>query len=350
MRNVGRPAVLIEQEGQAMSERTPDVFLSGLLFADIVFSGMTKPPTLGTETWTRGMDSGPGGIANFAVALRRLGLRTALAAAFGADMLGDYCWAELAGREGVDLTRSRRFPGWRTPVTVALAYDNDRALVTHGQPPPLSPDDLVGQPPASRAAAVHLGEEPQSWLARAQAQGTLVFADLGWDPSGAWAPETLEQLSHCHAFLPNAGEAMRYTATGSPDAALARLADLVPVAVVTLGPDGALAVDNTTGESAAVSGLRVPALDPTGAGDVFGAAFIFATLASRPLAERLRFANLAAALSVQRLGGAMAAPSWADIAEWWRTTRAGDPDLVREYAFLDDWISENVTFEGWDNP
>lgn len=33
-----------------MSERTPDVFLSGLLFADIVFSGMTKPPTLGTET------------------------------------------------------------------------------------------------------------------------------------------------------------------------------------------------------------------------------------------------------------------------------------------------------------
>ncbi|MCW6007040.1 hypothetical protein K1W54_21000, partial [Micromonospora sp. CPCC 205371] len=174
--------------------------------------------------------------------------------------------------------------------------------------------------------------------------------DLVGPPSAPGPRETLEQLSHCHAFLPNAGEAMRYTATDSPDAALARIADLVPVAVVTLGHDGALAVDNTTGESAAVSGLRVPALDPTGAGDVFGAAFIFATLTDRPLAERLRFANLAAALSVQRLGGAMAAPSWADIAEWWRTTRAGDPDLVREYAFLDDWISENVTFEGWDNP
>jgi sugar/nucleoside kinase (ribokinase family) len=342
------------KDSSVTEQQTPDVFLSGLLFADIVFSGMAKAPTLGTETWTRAMDSGPGGIANFAVALRRLGLRTALAAAFGADMLGDYCWAELAGREGVDLSRSRRFSDWSTPVTVALAYDDDRALVTHGQPPPLIADELVGQPPASRAAAVHIGEEPQEWLVRAQAQGTLVFADLGWDPSGAWAPEVLEQLSHCHAFLPNAGEAMSYTGTDSPTAALARLADLVPVAVVTLGPDGALAVDNTTGESGSVSGLRVSTLDPTGAGDVFGAAFIFATLAERPLAERLRFANLAAALSVQRLGGAMAAPSWADIAGWWRTARAGDPDLGRDYAFLDAWIPEYLTgqeqFEGQDTP
>jgi len=330
--------------------QVPDVFLSGLLFADVVFSGLEKPPTLGTEIWTRGMDSGPGGIANFAVALRRLSMQTALAAAFGADMLGDYCWAELAGREGVDLSRSRRFPGWPTPVTVSLAYDNDRALVTHGQPPPLAADDLVGQPPPSRAAAVHIGEEPQGWLARAHAQGTLVFADLGWDPSGSWAPEVLEQLSTCHAFLPNAGEAMRYTATDTPAAALSRLADLVPVAVITLGPDGALAVDNTTGESTSAPGLPVTMLDPTGAGDVFGAAFIFATLASRPLAERLRFANLAAALSVQRHGGAMAAPTWADIAEWRRTIRAGDPDLGRDYAFLDECIPENVTFEGWDNP
>jgi sugar/nucleoside kinase (ribokinase family) len=334
--------------------QTPDVFLSGLLFADIVFSGMDKAPALGAETWTRGMDSGPGGIANFAVALRRLGLRTSLAAAFGTDMLGDYCWAELAGREGVDLSRSRRFPGWRTPVTVALAYDDDRALVTHGQPPPLATDDLVGRPPVSRAAAVHIGTEPQRWLARAQEQGTLVFADLGWDPSGAWSPEVLEQLSHCHAFLPNAGEAMAYTGTDSAEAALARLAARVPVVVVTLGPDGALAVDNTTGESASVAGLPVAAVDPTGAGDVFGAAFIFGTLANRPLAERLRFANLAAALSVQRPGGSMAAPSRADIAGWWHTTRAGDPGLRRDYAFLDSWISDYLTgqeqFEGQETP
>ena len=131
---------------------------------------------------------------------------------------------------------------------------------------------------------------------------------------------------------------MRYTGTDSPSRALARLAEHVPVAVVTCGPDGALAVDGSTGESASVKGLPVAALDPTGAGDVFGAAFIAATLHGWPLAERLRFSNLAAALSVQRIGGATAAPTWADIAEWWRGPRAGDPDLRRDYAFLDQSI------------
>jgi sugar/nucleoside kinase (ribokinase family) len=296
------------------------------------------------------MDAGPGGIANFAVALCRLGMRTALAAAFGADLLGDYCREELATREGVDLSPSRRFPGWPTPITVSLAYDDDRALVTHGQAPPVSADELVGQPPLSRAAAVHIGPEYQGWLGRAHAQGTLVFADLGWDPSGDWAPEVLDQLAFCHAFLPNANEAMRYTATDSPQAALVRLAQLVPVAVVTLGADGALAVDNITGESASVPGLHVTAVDSTGAGDVFGAAFIVATLAGRPLAERLRFANLAAALSVQRIGGATAAPTWTDIAQWRRATRAGDPGLCGDYAFLDRFapteLNEHDQFEG----
>lgn len=312
---------------------TFDVFLAGLLFYDLVFTGLDKPPTLGAEVWTDGMGTGPGGIANFAVALRRLGARTALAAAFGDDRFGNLCWATLADGEGVDLTRSRRFAHWPHPVTVSLAYDGDRALITHGRPPPVPADELIGEPPPSRAAMVHIGEWEQHWLARAQANGSLVFADVGWDPSETWTPEVLEQLTHCHAFLPNAVEAMRYTGTDSPAAALRKLADLVPVAVVTRGADGALAVDATTGESADVPGLRVAARDTTGAGDVFGAAFIVATLGGWPLAHRLRFANLAAALSVRQLGGAAAAPTWSDIGAWWRTTRT-DPD----YAFLDDVI------------
>lgn len=323
-----------------------DVFLSGLLFYDMVFTGLEKPPTLGAEVWTDAMGVGPGGIANFAVALRRLGARTSLAAAFGADAYGDFCWDALTSGEGVDLSRSRRFPEWSTPVTVSLAYGNDRALVTHGRPPPVGADELIGQPPVSRAAMVHIGPWEQGWLARAQAQGSLVFADVGWDPSDAWSPEVLHQLSYCHAFLPNAMEAMYYTGTDTPAAALRRLADLVPVAVITCGADGALAVDGTTGESASVPGLNVPALDTTGAGDVFGAGFIVASLAGWPLADRLRFANLTAALSVRRLGGAPAAPTWADIAAWWRS---GDPGMRREYGFLEPAIRRTER-EGWEPP
>jgi sugar/nucleoside kinase (ribokinase family) len=310
-----------------------DVFLSGLLFYDMVFTGLEKPPTLGAEVWTDQMGAGPGGIANFAVALSRLGARTSLAAAFGADTYGDLCWDVLSRQEGIDLSPSRRFAGWSTPVTVSLAYDEDRALVTHGTPPPVTADELIGLPPVSRAAMVHIGPWEQDWLARAQAQGSLVFADVGWDPSGAWSPEVLRQLSSCHAFLPNAMEAMHYTGASTPAGALHRLADLVPVAVITCGADGALAVDATTGESASVPGLSVPALDTTGAGDVFGAGFIVASLAGWPLADRLRFANLTAALSVRRPGGAPAAPTWAEIAAW---RRAGGNT---EYGFLDTAIA-----------
>ena len=329
---------MVPEQDAAATEPPVDVFLSGLLFLDLVFTGLDSPPAGGTEVWAKGLGTGPGGIANFAVALRRLGLSTSLATAFAADVPGDLCHRMLEA-EGVDLSRSRTFDGWSTPVTVALPYDGDRALVTHGEPPPMSQDDLVGEPPPSRAVLVHLAPDSGRWVARSQELGSLVFADVGWDPSQRWPTELLEQLTSCHAFLPNADEAMGYTRTDTPATALSRIADLVPLAVVTLGRDGAIAVDGTTGEEASAPGLAVDVVDATGAGDVFGAGLTAATLAGWPLAERLRFAVLTSALSVQRPGGGAAAPGWPEISAWWRTAREGrDAALHRDYSFLQDVI------------
>ncbi|MFI7704213.1 PfkB family carbohydrate kinase [Nonomuraea sp. NPDC049480] len=310
-----------------------DVFVSGLLFFDVVFSGLDHAPKLGAEAWTTEMATGPGGIANFAFALSRLGLRTGLAAAFGDDPFGRHCWDTLADQEGVDLTRSRRFPGWATPTTVSLAYDGDRALVTHGASPPLAADEMIGDPPRARAAIVHLRPEPVDWPS---GTGGLVFADVGWDPTQQWSRSMLDQLGACHAFMPNAHEAMSYTRTDTPSAALAKLADLVPLAVVTLGGDGAIAVDATSGETAEVTGLPVNVSDPTGAGDIFGAALVAGTLAGLPLAERLRLANLAAALSVRRAGAASSAPTWADLGRWWHGTTS--TELRSDYAFISELL------------
>jgi sugar/nucleoside kinase (ribokinase family) len=310
-----------------------DVFVSGLLFLDVVFSGLPHGPKPGTEVWATEMAAGPGGIANFAVTLARLGLRTGLAAAFGDDSFGRFCWTALAEGEGVDLGRSRRFSGWPTPTTASLAYDGDRALVTHGLPAPMGADEMIGEPPAARAAIVHLGPEPVEWPAKT---GGLVFADVGWDPTQEWPTTMLDQLAWCHAFMPNAHEAMSYTRTDTPAAALSRLGDLVPLAVVTCGGDGALAVDGTSGEIAKIPALPVDVRDPTGAGDVFGAGLVAGTLAGWPLAERLRFATLVAALSVRRAGGALSAPGWAEVARWWRDLT--DERLRRDYGFIPDLI------------
>jgi sugar/nucleoside kinase (ribokinase family) len=327
-----------------------DVFLAGVLFFDIVFTGFDRLPRPGAEVWTRGMGSGPGGIANFAVALSRLGLRTSLATAFGDDAYGAYCWQVLREQEGVDLSHSRLFTGWHSPVTVSLAYDHDRAMVTHGHEPPLSADEMIRTPPPSRVTVAHLGPHRQEWLSRAHAQGTMIFADAGWDEADRSPDAILEQLPMCHAFLPNAAEAMAYTRTDSAEAALSKLGDLVPVAVITRGGEGVIAADATTGESASVPGLVAEVLDATGAGDVFGAGFVAATLAGWPLVDRLRFANLGAALAVQHFGGALAAPGWAGVARWWKDLHEDDGPgaaaLRADYAFLDAVIPQDVASEG----
>ncbi|MFE0328814.1 carbohydrate kinase family protein [Streptomyces sp. NPDC003753] len=323
-----------------MDDDRPEVLLTGLLFYDLVLTGLGKAPTPGEEIWTAGMGCGPGGIANLAVAAARFGLRTSLATVFGDDFYGAYCREVIGDQERIDLSLSRTANGWPTPVTVSLAHGDDRALVTHGQEPPYSQDELMGEVPEARTALVHLEAEPRAWLAKAAANGTQIYADVGWDPTQRWSRDLLDQLSLCHAFLPNETEAMAYTRTGSAVAALGTLSELVPVVVVTRGGDGAIAVDQTTGEYAEAPALDVDVLDATGAGDVFGASFVAASLGGWPLQERLRFAVLAAGLSVQHHGGALAAPGWYGVDRWWRSLT--DPGLKQAYGFLADRLPADV--------
>src|SRR5215468_7292203 len=292
-----------------------DVFLHGTVFVDVVLTGLAGPLERGTEVMAEGMGTCPGGIANLAVAASRLGLQTSLAAGFGDDLYGDFLWRTLSEQEGVDLSRSRRFGDWHSPVTVSLAVQRDRAMVTHSHPLPVPPSDM--------------------------------FGDVGWDPSEQWSVELLDQLDSFYAFMPNSAEAMAYTRTSDPRAALLQLADAVPVAVVTCGGQGSIAIDSTTGEEEWVPSLPVNEVDATGAGDVFAAAFILGTLRDWPLRHRLAFANLCAALSVQQVGGSLAAPGWGDLADWLSATqeraRSGSRAagvFAHGYDFLADVLPE----------
>ena len=67
------------------------------------------------------------------------------------------------------------------------------------------------------------------------------------------------------------------------------------------------------------------------------------TIRAWPLRQRLAFANLCAALSVQYVGGSLAAPGWGDIVDWLAGVRAkadGGSSTAREqvatYAFIED--------------
>jgi sugar/nucleoside kinase (ribokinase family) len=87
-----------------------DVFVQGTVFLDIVLTGLESAPTTGTEIFAEGMGSCPGGVANFAIAASRLGLKTGLAAVFGDDVYARRVWTcptPAGSATGTPRSRSR---------------------------------------------------------------------------------------------------------------------------------------------------------------------------------------------------------------------------------------------------
>lgn len=315
----------------------------GTVFLDLILTGLEGPPPPGTEAYASGMAVSPGGVATVAVALARLGVQVELAALFADDIWADLLWRTLSD-EGVDLRASRRISGWSTPLTVSLAFAQDRSLATYSAAPPLTLNVGEGLPAEARACFTHLAPEISAdWLARARALAVPVFADSRWDTSQTWPAEVLEALRPEDAFLPNAVEAMAYTRTPSPREALGRISELVAVAVVKCGVDGAIASERG-GPILQEPGLEVDAVDPTGAGDVFDAAFIYATLQNWTLEQRLRFAVLCSGLSVARRGGALSAPTWSEIRTFLERARESG-DTVR-WTFLAEIAAQSKTRGG----
>lgn len=311
-----------------------DVVIAGSTFFDLVMSDLDASPRAGTEVYAERMEASPGGIANLAVAAARLGLNTGLATTLGDDLYGRWARTVLADVEGVDLRATRVREGWPTPVTVSIAHDGDRAMITREEPA----DPIDPLPGGSIARAVladltTLEGDADAWWRRAARDGARVFVDAGWDPTGEWRDDRLRPLEHCFAFTPNAVEAMAQTGADTPEAAARSLADRVPLVVVTRGADGAFAIDSATGKQADIPGIRTDARDTTGAGDVFQAGLCWAVLNELPLDDAVSFAVLASAIATTALGGATGSPCWGDIADW----RAAHPD--ERFAFVDDLLT-----------
>lgn len=292
-----------------------DTLAVGQLFLDVVFAGLGGGPRPGEEKWTADFGWGPGGIANMAIVSARLGASTAISAVVGDDPLSALCVDHLK-YEGIDVSGFHTVAGWSLPVTASLGFDGDRALVTGGTPAPRDLAEILDADVRPRVAIVHVDHTTHDVVRPLVDRGAKVFADLGWDSSGAWDTTVLDGLDGCYAFVPNHAEAMAFTRTDTPERALEALATRVPLSVVTLGARGVLALDSATGERVHIEPVVVDAVDVTGAGDVFVGALAVATLTDWTLRERVDFAALAAAITVSRPGGAATAPTRAGLVRW----------------------------------
>ncbi|HYP46873.1 MAG TPA: PfkB family carbohydrate kinase [Propionibacteriaceae bacterium] len=300
------------------------------MFCDLVFAGVPMPEP-GAEVYAEAFKLAPGGVANRAVAAARLGARTALLSQLGDDPLGVQMAATLAAEPNLDLSWLSCRPGFQSPVTVSLAGRHEREFITYQE----EGDPLewpVGRPTVG-ATHVSLQRDLPEWVGRLRAEGTTVYGGVGWDSSGAWSPTVLRRLEDIDVFVPNDLEAMRYTQTESACEAAYELGRFVELAIVTRGSRGLVAYERAGDRTIEIPSVTVPALDPTGAGDVFVAAFMATCTFGWPLEERLRLAGLCASLSVRTLGGASSAPGPADITRFLaEASPAGDWSLISAWA------------------
>jgi sugar/nucleoside kinase (ribokinase family) len=258
-----------------------------------------------------------GSAAIMACGAARLGLRTAIAGVVGKDPFGSFMLEALVER-GVDTSGVLVEPTQRTGLTVVLAREDDRAILTHAGAVAALRADAVDRTLLGRARHVHVA----SWFlqdalrpalgelfAGVRRAGATTSLDPNWDPSGDWDRGLIELLGEVDILLPNGAEAERIAGVSGAGEAARALARRGPLVAVKLGAGGALACrpDGSQVRAGVPAGMAVR--DTVGAGDSFDAGLVHGMLGGASLERTLALACACGALSTRAAGGTAGQPT-----------------------------------------
>ncbi|MBC8011405.1 MAG: carbohydrate kinase [Burkholderiales bacterium] len=288
----------------------------------------------------------PGGPAAVASAqIARLGGRAAFAGLLGDDTFAGLLRAAFV-EEGIDTAALTVASGHETPLAAILVKpDATRSVLSHRPTPPAEfVTNLVTNTPKTHlannlsssanvthwvtlpAARVVLadGHRPE-WnaavIAHARSLGVPLVLDAGSlnDSTRALAAVA----DHVVASETYARAALADRDPADPDADLASLGRPGATVVVTLGARG------LAWQTPVARGLlpapRIHAIDTNGAGDAFHGAYALGLALGLPLAEMLRQASAAGALSCTRAGAWPALPAATELAAFLNRPRPPRP-------------------------
>ena len=276
----------------------PNILCVGRLYCDVIFTGLPRMPTPGTEVYSDGVGlHAGGGAAITAGHLTALSHPTALAAHLPAAPFGDVVTRELE-RLQIDLHLCRPTSGLNDPqLTVAMVHDGERAFVTR-RTGPAFPDFEPKALMRSNIKHIHIGEaatlvDNPHLIDAARDVGASLSLDCSWDDDlDTRALATL--LPEIDVFLPNQAEVDLLQKRGVPE-------PFAKLTVVKQGARGATAL--MRGSDVHVPAPTVDIVDTTGAGDAFNAAFLSAWLNQRPMKDCLVAGNARGAKAVTYRGG-----------------------------------------------
>ena len=264
--------------------------------------------------------------------LAALGARVGFISRIGDDPLGTIALDRL-GAGGVDVSKVRRTTGsTKTGLTVILQRDAWRNMVTYsGTIAELCFEDLdfayLTDSRHFHFSSFYLqrGLQPRAGnlFEKIKQAGLTLSLDTNDDPEDLWQGDLLSILRYVDIFMPNAREACRITGTDNLEAAIDRLAKLVPVVVIKLGKQGSMARRGT--ERFDSPAAEVIPVDAVGAGDSFNAGF---------LSQYVRGADLPTCLKMGNMAGAFS------------TTRPGGTEAFRDRAYREQFFQANTAIPG----
>jgi len=265
-----------------------------------------------------------GAPAIFIDAVARLGVKSGFIGTVGEDDFGRLIINRLKN-DGVDTSYIRRLKDYTTGVAFVTYFsDGSRKFIYH-LPRAASGQislDQINEDYLSKAKYLHImgsslsiNEDSRKACYKAAEIVKNSGGKISLDPN--LRPELLSVgeireickpiLSSCDIILPSEEEARLLTGTEDIEVACRKLLSYGPKMIaLKRGKDGSVVV--TAGQKIEVSSFKVREVDPTGAGDCFGAGFIVGLLKGWELEKVARFANAVGALAVTKKGPMEGAP------------------------------------------
>ena len=258
--------------------------------------------------------------SNQAVAARRAGAEVLYGGCVGNDSFGDGA-VKLHQDEGIDarfLLRSRKGMSTGVGFVIVNAQGENEIVIDFAASNEFSPrdvDDILPELKNCALLLMQLESDMDTVLYAAKKCGEngipFVLNPAPFRP----LPEGL--LGLCTYLTPNQTEARQLLGLSpddpTDDEEIARRIHALGVknVVMTLGSDGAMIVNDSICKR--IPGIRVDAVDTTGAGDTFSAAFCVALGEGKAPEEAIRFANVAAGLAVTKYGVVESIPTREEI-------------------------------------